>query len=77
MGRVLWDVRNTGRSCTIFGAPPKENDREALKKEFEDHKETLTIRIKAIQKQEKALGERFEDLQGKIQAALGGGPQAG
>ena len=55
----------------------KADDREALKKELEEHKETLTIRIKSIQKQEKALGERFEDLQGKIQAALGGGPQAG
>jgi chaperonin cofactor prefoldin len=32
--------------------------------------------VKSIQKQEKALGERYEDLQKKIQAALGG-PQAG
>jgi len=32
--------------------------------------------VKAIQKQEKALGERYEDLGRKIQAALGGGPQA-
>lgn len=52
------------------------NDREALKKELEDHRETLTIRVKAIQKQEKSLGERYEDLQQKIQSALGG-PQAG
>ena len=54
----------------------KADDREALKKELEEHKETLTIRVKSIQKQEKALGERFEDLQQKIQTALGG-PQAG
>lgn len=53
------------------------NDREALKKELEEHKETLTIRIKAIQKQEKSLSERYEDLQQKIQTALGGAPQAG
>ena len=52
------------------------DDRDALKKELDDHKETLTIRVKSIQKQEKALGERYEDLQKKIQAALGG-PQAG
>ncbi|OGS48773.1 MAG: prefoldin subunit beta [Euryarchaeota archaeon RBG_16_68_13] len=51
----------------------KTDDREALKKELEEHKETLTIRVKAVQKQEKALGERFEDLQQKIQTALGGG----
>ena len=52
------------------------DDRDALKKELDDHKETLTIRVKSIQKQEKALGERYEDLQKKIQTALGG-PQAG
>ena len=33
--------------------------------------------MKAIQKQEKALGERYEDLGRKILAALGDGPQAG
>ena len=38
---------------------------------------TLTIRVKAIQKHEKALGERYEDLGRKIQAALRGEPQAG
>ena len=54
----------------------RADDRDALKKELDDHKETLTIRVKSIQKQEKALGERYEDLQKKIQAALGG-PQAG
>jgi len=54
----------------------RQDDREALKKELEEHKETLTIRVKSIQKQEKALGERYEDLQKKIQAALGV-PQAG
>jgi len=33
--------------------------------------------VKAIQKHEKALGERYEDLGRAIQAALRGGPQAG
>jgi len=52
------------------------DDREALKKELEEHKETLTIRVKTLQKQEKSLGERFDDLQQKIQAALGGGDES-
>jgi len=55
----------------------KADDREALKRELEEHQETLTTRAKAIQNQEKALGERHEDLGRNIQAALGGGPQAG
>jgi prefoldin beta subunit len=49
----------------------RQDDRDALKKELEEHKETLTIRVKSLQKQEKALGERYEDLGSKIQTALG------
>ena len=52
----------------------KQDDREALKKELEEHKETLTIRVKSLQKQEKALTGRYEDLATKIQAALGTTP---
>jgi len=54
----------------------KQDDREGLKKELEEHKETLTIRVKSLQKQEKALTERYEDLANKIQAALGTTPTA-
>lgn len=50
----------------------RQDDREALKKELEEHRETLTIRVKSLQKQEKALSQRYEDLAAKIQAALGG-----
>jgi prefoldin beta subunit len=52
----------------------RQDDREALKKELEEHKETLTIRVKSLQKQEKSLSGRYEDLAGKIQAALGTSP---
>lgn len=55
----------------------KTTDREGLKKELEETKETLTIRIKTLQKQEKAVGEKFEELGSKIQSALGSGPKAG
>jgi len=52
----------------------RQDDREGLKKELEEHRETLTIRVKSLQKQEKALSQRYEDLAAKIQAALGGSP---
>jgi len=52
----------------------RQDDREALKKELEEHRETLGIRVKSLQKQEKALSERYEDLAAKIQAALGSSP---
>lgn len=54
----------------------RQDDRDGLKKELEEHKETLTIRVKSLQKQEKSLSERYEDLGGKIQAALGGAAAA-
>jgi chaperonin cofactor prefoldin len=49
------------------------SDREALKKELEEQKETLEIRVNTIKKQEKSLGERYEQLQKKLSAALEGG----
>jgi len=55
----------------------KTTDREGLRKELEETKETLTIRIKTLQKQEKAVGEKFEELGAKIQSALGPAPTAG
>ena len=50
----------------------RADDRESVKKELEEHKETLSIRVRAIQKQETGLGQRFEQLQQKISDALGG-----
>ena len=55
----------------------KTTDRESLRKELEETRETLTVRIKTLQKQEKAVGEKFEELSAKIQSALGSGPQVG
>ena len=52
----------------------RQDDRDALKKELEEHRETIGIRVKSLQKQEKALSGRYEDLSTKIQAALGGNP---
>ena len=54
----------------------RQDDRESLKKELEDHKETLTVRVRSIQKQEKSLSERYDQLGEKIQTALGGSPPA-
>jgi len=55
----------------------RADNREEIKKELEDFKETISIRVKAIQKQEKSLNERFEQLQQKLTEALGGKPATG
>ena len=49
------------------------DDRVSLKKELDDHMETLSVRVKSIQKQEKSLSERYDQFGEKIQQALGGG----
>lgn len=54
----------------------RQDDRTSLRKELEEHKETLSIRVKSLQKQEKSLSDRFEQLGEKIQQALGGGSPA-
>jgi len=52
-------------------------DRGALSKELEEQKETLEIRVNTIKKQEKSLGERYEQLQQKLSEALESGGKAG
>jgi len=51
-------------------------DRESLTKELEEQKETLGIRVNSIKKQEKSLGDRYEQLQQKLSAALDSGAGA-
>jgi prefoldin beta subunit len=53
------------------------SDREALRKELEEQKETLEIRVNSIKKQEKSLGDRYEQLQQKLSAALDGSGGSG
>ena len=74
LGKVGGDVpvyRSTGALLI------RVEDREGLRKELEEQKETLGIRVNTIKKQEKSLGERYEQLQAKLTQALEGGPQAG
>lgn len=51
----------------------KVEDKAALKKELEEQKETLSIRVKTLEKQEKSLGDRYERLQAQLSQVLGGG----
>ena len=77
----LQELEKVGPDTTVYKSIGtllvRADDRGAVKSELEEHKETLTVRVKAIQKQEKALGERFDDLQQKIQAALSAASGAG
>lgn len=50
----------------------RAKDREEVRKELEDQKETLSIRVKTLEKQEKTLAERYERMQQQLAQALGG-----
>ena len=49
----------------------KANEKESVVKEIEDSKETLEVRVKTLNRQEKQMRERYENLQEQLQKALG------
>ncbi len=46
-------------------------DHKALLEDLEDRKESLGVRIKALERQEKALKERYERLHKELQETIG------
>jgi prefoldin beta subunit len=53
----------------------RSDDRGALKTELTEDKESLGLRIATLERQEKKLRERFEELQDTVQKALETGPE--
>lgn len=49
----------------------KVSDKAALKDELEESLETLGIRVKSLERQEKDLGDRYESLGEAINRAMG------
>ncbi|NLN72196.1 MAG: prefoldin subunit beta [Thermoplasmatales archaeon] len=51
----------------------KVKDKEEVKNEIQDSMETMEIRIKSLDRQEKGLREKYENLQAVINKSLGHG----
>ncbi len=51
----------------------KVQDKEKVKNDLDESKETLEIRVKALDRQEKTLREKFQNLQETLNKALGSG----
>ena len=49
----------------------KVNDKEPVKMELEESKETLEVRIKSMDRQEKNLRDKYTEMQNTINAAMG------
>jgi len=54
----------------------KVQDLEGLKKEMDEQKETATVKVTSLERQEKQLKERFVNLQQEITKAMQGGQTA-
>jgi len=54
----------------------KASDKKAILKEVVDDKETLEVRIKTLDRQEKSLREKYQTMQEQLNKALGAGAVA-
>lgn len=66
LGKAEGDVYKNVGSLMI-----KVNDKDSVKTELEDGIETLEIRIKALERQEKSLREKYEEMQDSLNKAMG------
>ncbi|MEW5937108.1 MAG: prefoldin subunit beta [Candidatus Thermoplasmatota archaeon] len=55
----------------------KVEDLAGLKKELEDQKEAMEIRIRTMERQEKHLREQYQEMQSSLEKELGAAGQAG
>jgi prefoldin beta subunit len=53
----------------------RAENKESIEKELAEKKETIDIRIKALDRQEKHMMEKFQSLQQELSAALSAGKQ--
>lgn len=74
INNTLEELRNTPEENTIYKSIGsllvKATDREALKKNLEEQKETISIRVKTLERQESHLRDRFQTLQEQLSQAL-------
>ena len=71
---TLEELKNAKEDATIFKSIGtllvEADDKGAIAKELEEHKETLSIRLEGLKKQEKSLQDKFQELQKTISSAL-------
>ncbi|HLF07042.1 MAG TPA: prefoldin subunit beta [Thermoplasmata archaeon] len=61
----------------IGGLLVKAKDKDTVMKEIEERKETIEIRVRALESQEKHLKERYQSLHEQLSKIMGGGVGGG
>ena len=79
--RTIEELGKLGKDAPVYKSVGSllvnVDDKDVLKKELEDKKETLGIRSKTLGNQEKTLRERHLELQNELNEAISSKPQAG
>lgn len=79
--RSLEEIQDADPDAPIFrsvgGLLIKVRDRDELIEELEDEKETLSVRLNSVKKQEERVESKIEQLQSNLQQALGQAPGGG
>jgi len=74
--RTMEELEKTPDDHTIYknvgSLLIKVKDKETIKGELQEEKETLEVRVKTLDRQEKQLRERYQGLQEQLSKALGG-----
>lgn len=66
LGKANGDVYKNVGSLLI-----KVDDKDALKLDIEDSMETMDVRVKGLDRQEKSLREKYQSLQDTLNKAMG------
>lgn len=74
---TIEELERTNEGATIYKSIGtlliRADDQKKIREELDEHRETMNIRIKALQRQEESLTQRFKEIQKKLSAALGEG----
>jgi len=76
MERTIEELDKTADDVPIYKSVGslliKAKDKATILKEIEDDKESLGVRVKTLDRQEKYMRERYQSLQDHLSKALGG-----
>jgi len=78
LDRTVQELEKTAEDSAVFKNVGtllvQVRDRQALLTELKEQKETVEVRVKTLERQDKHLRERHQSLQSQITQALQGGP---
>jgi prefoldin beta subunit len=77
--RAISELEKTSDEAPIYKSVGsllvKAENKESIVKELNEKKETIDIRIKALDRQEKHLMEKYQSMQQELSAAISAGKQ--